>query len=107
MRLLIEFGGVSPQTRDSNTNHVPLHEAAILGHSEIISVLLLCRAPLRPRTRDNETPLDLARKFGHENCCEMLGKMIYYWGLAKITKFRIELKSCFFIIAIEMKKKND
>lgn len=73
MRLLIEFGGVSPQTRDSNTNHVPLHDAAILGHSDIISALLLCKAPLRPRTRDNETPLDLARKFGHKKCCQILG----------------------------------
>lgn len=51
---------------------VPLHEAASAGQKEVIKVLLSMNAPVYPRTVDDDTPVDLARKNNHQECVELL-----------------------------------
>lgn len=65
VRILITAGGANVQLRNTKTGRVPLHEAAERGLMDVVLVLLSLNAPVRPRTIDNETPAELARKSGH------------------------------------------
>jgi ankyrin repeat protein len=51
---------------------VPIHRAAIRGHTEIVGSLL--RAGVDPNIGDYEgyTPLHFAAKAGHWDCCDLL-----------------------------------
>ena len=63
----------SPQIRNRVTGRYPLHEAADRGHLECVTILLaMCVTPLS-RTRQDETPADLARKNGFYLCARKLG----------------------------------
>lgn len=61
---------------------VPLHEAALKGHKQVIQILLSINAPVNPRTSADDTPADLAKRNGHTDCERVLRK-----------NFRILIKS--------------
>ncbi|KAF7997213.1 hypothetical protein HCN44_005490 [Aphidius gifuensis] len=69
---LLILGGANVQARHTETGMVPLHEAASAGQKEVINVLLSMNAPVYPRTVDDDTPLDLAIKNGHQECVKLL-----------------------------------
>uniref|UniRef100_A0A0K8TI66 Tyrosine-protein kinase n=1 Tax=Lygus hesperus TaxID=30085 RepID=A0A0K8TI66_LYGHE len=71
VRVLIK-GGANVQIRNTSTGWVPLHEAACLGHKEIIEILLSVGAPSRPRTIANETPQHLAEEHGYFQIADLL-----------------------------------
>ncbi|XP_022088083.1 tyrosine-protein kinase HTK16-like [Acanthaster planci] len=64
-RLLLQRGA-DPTLRHPMTGWVPLHEAAMRGHTKCVEELLRFGAPCHPRSVDNDTPLDLARRYEHE-----------------------------------------
>ncbi|XP_030748322.1 tyrosine-protein kinase Shark [Sitophilus oryzae] len=72
VRLLIESGNANIQARNTNSGEVPLHVAASKGHKEVIKELLSLNAPVHPRTKDGNLPIDLARKHDHEECVILL-----------------------------------
>ncbi|XP_072035066.1 tyrosine-protein kinase HTK16-like isoform X2 [Amphiura filiformis] len=55
--------GADPTLRHPRTGWVPLHEAATRGHTACIQEIVTQGAPLHPRNVDNDTPLDLARRY--------------------------------------------
>lgn len=71
-RILIDTGHANHQTRSCHDGWVAMHEAASRGHTECIKILLAANAPCHPRTDLNETPKDLAEKFGHWECVNIL-----------------------------------
>ena len=73
--LLIKEGKAGVQERNSKSEWVPLHEAAFRGHIECCKVLLQHNAPLRPRTKDMETPRDLAMRYNYNVVVELLGNV--------------------------------
>lgn len=73
--LLIMEGKAGVQERNSKTDWVALHEAALRGHVECCKVLLRYHAPLRPRTPDNDKPRDLAQRYGKSKVMELFGKV--------------------------------
>ncbi|XP_038070624.1 tyrosine-protein kinase HTK16-like [Patiria miniata] len=64
-KLLLQRGA-DPTLRHPMTGWVPLHEAAMRGHSKCVEELLRFGAPCHPRSVDNDTPLDLARRYEHD-----------------------------------------
>lgn len=75
--LLVMEGKAGVQERNSKTDWVALHEAALRGHDECCKVLLRYHAPLRPRTPDNDKPRDLAQRYGKTKVMELLGIVKY------------------------------
>lgn len=73
--MLMGEGKANPQIRRNDNGWVAMHEAANNGHLECIRKLDMFNAPLRPRTRDNETPLHLALEQNHEDIIRFFGKM--------------------------------
>lgn len=73
MRILLQEGHANPQIRRSDNGWVAMHEAASYGHVKCIRMLYLYNAPLRPRTSDNEIPLHLSLKNGHEAAVHFFG----------------------------------
>ncbi|XP_078612992.1 tyrosine-protein kinase HTK16-like isoform X1 [Branchiostoma floridae x Branchiostoma japonicum] len=71
-RILIQQAGAEPQDQCTTTGYVPLHEAAARGHVECVKLLLQLNAPCHPRNHNNETPVDLARRYGHAEVVEIL-----------------------------------
>ena len=66
----------SPQIRNRLTGRYPLHEAADRGHVDVVTIMLaLCVTPLS-RTKEDETPADLARKNGFYACARRLGTFL-------------------------------
>ncbi|XP_033637567.1 tyrosine-protein kinase HTK16-like isoform X1 [Asterias rubens] len=63
-KLLLQRGA-DPTLRHPMTGWVPLHEAAMHGHTKCVHELLRFGAPCHPRSVDNDTPLDLARRYNH------------------------------------------
>ncbi|XP_017782286.1 PREDICTED: tyrosine-protein kinase shark [Nicrophorus vespilloides] len=72
VKLLIRVGNANIQARNTENGWVPLHEAANGGHKEVILELLSLNAPVKPRTKNNELPADLARANGHLECAKIL-----------------------------------
>ncbi|KAK4312305.1 hypothetical protein Pmani_016258 [Petrolisthes manimaculis] len=72
VRLLVEKGGADMQARATKTGCVALHKAAEHGSKECINTLLALGAPSCPRNTLQETPMDLAKKEGHDNCHGLL-----------------------------------
>ncbi|XP_064455159.1 tyrosine-protein kinase HTK16-like isoform X2 [Ornithodoros turicata] len=64
--------GADVQAREVATGRVPMHEAAENGCLDVIKVLLSFGAAARPRTLEDETPLDLALRGGHKECAHFL-----------------------------------
>lgn len=48
-----------------------LHEAAYLGHEEVIQLLLDYGAAVHPRCKSNETPRDIAMRMNHFGCVQL------------------------------------
>ncbi|CAH1245005.1 TNK2 [Branchiostoma lanceolatum] len=71
-RILIQQAGAEPQDQCTTTGYVPLHEAAARGHVECVKLLLQLNAPCHPRNHNNETPVDLARRYGYAEVVEIL-----------------------------------
>ena len=68
------MGNANVQARHLLNNWVPMHECAFRGYTDIIRLLLAFNAPLNPRTADNLTPLQLAKKSNcSKNCIDFLG----------------------------------
>jgi ankyrin repeat protein len=65
--------GASPNVRQQG-GFTPLHEAAIRGHAEMLTLLLEHGAELDARTDDGKTALDLAREKGRAAVVKMLGR---------------------------------
>ncbi|KAG7168944.1 Tyrosine-protein kinase HTK16-like [Homarus americanus] len=72
VRLLVEKSKADIQSRATNTDAVPLHEAAEHGNTECVKTLLSLGAPSCPRNSRMEIPLDLAKKMGHKECYQIL-----------------------------------
>lgn len=74
--ILVEKGGANVQIRNTQTNWVPLHEAASRGHIDVVKTLISLCAPLRPRTSDKETPACLAERNGYFDCAKILDNFV-------------------------------
>ena len=74
-KLLLQRGA-DPTLRHPMTGWVPLHEAAMRGHTKCVQELLRFGAPCHPRSVDNDTPLDLARRYEHEATLRALSKCL-------------------------------
>ncbi|XP_039294845.1 tyrosine-protein kinase Shark [Nilaparvata lugens] len=74
--ILVEKGGANVQIRNTQTNWVPLHEAASRGYTEVVKTLISLCAPLRPRTTDKETPACLAERNGYLDCAKILDNFV-------------------------------
>lgn len=59
--------------RNNGTGRVPLHEAASNGNLEVVKYLLELKVPHLPRSANDETPAQLARKAGHFATADFLG----------------------------------
>ncbi|CAF2625603.1 unnamed protein product [Rotaria sp. Silwood2] len=60
--ILIAEGFADYEERNYTNHWVPLHEAAFHNSTACVQVLLDCGAPLRPRTDQGKTPLELAEE---------------------------------------------
>ncbi|XP_071521228.1 tyrosine-protein kinase HTK16 isoform X2 [Panulirus ornatus] len=72
VQLLVELRQADIQARATKTGAVALHEAAEYGNSCCVKILLALGAPSCPRNSKMETPLVLAKKMGHTECCNIL-----------------------------------
>ena len=70
---LLQCRGLALQDRSYVDGYVALHIAAMCGHADCVDVLLRAGAPLHPRTRDGDTPKDLAKERGHYGLASYLG----------------------------------
>ena len=66
--------GAALQERSIGVGYVALHVAAMRGHKECVEILLKAGAPPHPRTRDGDTPKDLAKDNGSYDLATFLGK---------------------------------
>ncbi|CAF1381262.1 unnamed protein product [Adineta steineri] len=82
--ILINEGLLDYEERNYKNYWVPLHEAAFHNSTACVQVLLDCGAPLRPRTNEGKTPLQLAE----ENQCieSILILRQYKTSLAKSSR---------------------
>lgn len=71
---MVQIGGANIQARHTESGEVPLHIAASYGQKEVIKELLTLNAPVRPRNKDNQTPIQLARRNNHQECVQILEK---------------------------------
>ena len=54
--------------------YVALHIAAMRGHGDCVELLLKAGAPPHPRTRDGDTPKDLAKENGYYHLAGYFGE---------------------------------
>ena len=62
------------QERSFGEGVVALHIAAMRGHRDCVELLLRAGAPPHPRTRDGDTPKDLAKENGYYELAVYLGE---------------------------------
>ncbi|EFX72604.1 hypothetical protein DAPPUDRAFT_110578 [Daphnia pulex] len=72
LKTLLEFKA-SPQIRHRLTGMVPLHEAASRGHLDCVKIMMAMSVTPLSRTKEDQTPADLARKNGFYQCARRLG----------------------------------
>ncbi|PAA87163.1 hypothetical protein BOX15_Mlig000491g2, partial [Macrostomum lignano] len=72
VELLLTLGKADPQIRCPLSGNSPLHEAAILGHSNCASALLRHGAAAHPLNADEEMPYELALRFGFAELADYL-----------------------------------
>ena len=70
--ILINEGAADYEERNYTNHWVPLHEAAFHNSAACVQVLLDCGAPLRPRTDQGKTPLELAEEVKSEDSITLL-----------------------------------
>ncbi|XP_046649797.1 tyrosine-protein kinase Shark-like [Daphnia pulicaria] len=71
LKTLLEFKA-SPQIRHRLTGMVPLHEAASRGHLDCVKIMMAMSVTPLSRTKEDQTPADLARKNGFYQCARRL-----------------------------------
>ncbi|KAH9943358.1 cyclin-dependent protein kinase inhibitor [Epithele typhae] len=71
VRALLEEGGVSVQSPNSNSDLMPMSLAARAGHMDVVILLLKHGAPSLPNT-NGEYPIHLAAQAGHAEVCRTL-----------------------------------
>jgi tyrosine-protein kinase shark len=85
VKMLLE-SKASSQIRNRLTGRYPLHEAADRGHVDCVKIMLaLCVTPLS-RTKQDETPADLARKNGFYTCARRLGNFCNFTAHINVIK---------------------
>ena len=52
--------------------YIPLHIAALVGHTDVVRTLVEAGADLNVKTEDNKTPLQLAEEYNNEDVAELL-----------------------------------
>ena len=72
--MLVLRRGAAIQERSYGEGYVALHIAAMRGHRDCVELLLRAGAPAHPRSRDRDTPKDLAKDNGHYDLAVYLGK---------------------------------
>ena len=72
MLILINEGGTDFEERNYTNHWVPLHEAAFHNSTACVQVLLDCGAPIRPRTDQGKTPIELAEEVKSDECLVLL-----------------------------------
>jgi ankyrin repeat protein len=50
----------------------PLHEAASLGHKEVVEILLASKADVNAKDKYGDTPLRMAMRYGHKDVAKIL-----------------------------------
>ena len=80
--------GADPTLRHPRTGWVPLHEAATRGHTSCIQEIVAQGAPIHPRNVDNDTPLDLARRYEQNSTIAFLSKLKKLYGGSGILDFK-------------------
>ncbi|CAF0912420.1 unnamed protein product [Rotaria sordida] len=70
--ILITEGFADYEERNYTNHWVPLHEAAFHNSTACVQVLLDCGAPLRPRTDQGKTPLELAEEVKSDESISLL-----------------------------------
>lgn len=70
--ILIDEGFADYEERNYTNHWVPLHEAAFHNSAACVQFLLECGAPLRPRTDQGKTPLELAEEVKSEESIVIL-----------------------------------
>uniref|UniRef100_A0A2C9JF25 Tyrosine-protein kinase n=1 Tax=Biomphalaria glabrata TaxID=6526 RepID=A0A2C9JF25_BIOGL len=78
--LLINEDSTCMQERNPTTHWVPLHTAAMKGHTGCVQVLLSGGAALYPRSLEGETPIELAEKYRRKDCIDLLKKFKEFPG---------------------------
>lgn len=76
---MLEFKA-SPQIRHRVTGMVPLHEAASRGHLECVKIMMAMSVTPLSRTKEDQTPADLARRNGFYQCARRLGISQYLFS---------------------------
>ncbi|CAL1537303.1 unnamed protein product [Lymnaea stagnalis] len=70
--LLINQDSTCMQERNPLDSWVPLHTAAVHGHTECANILLSAGAALYPRDQTEATPIQLAEQYRRGDCVELL-----------------------------------
>jgi tyrosine-protein kinase len=70
--ILINEGFADYEERNYTNHWVPLHEAAYYNSTACVQVLLDCGAPIRPRTDQGKTPLELAEEVKSDESITLL-----------------------------------
>ena len=76
LKTLLSHKDCDVQDRAPYNGWVPMHEAALKGHVPIVKLLLDSGAALNPRTRDNETPRDIALRVNNQDILSVIGKLL-------------------------------
>ncbi|CAF0796674.1 unnamed protein product [Brachionus calyciflorus] len=87
LEYLLKCGRANPMERNMTNNWVPLHEAASRDHYTCVNALLNYGLPDKPRTSDNQTPLDLAIECGHKRTAQILRNFIPIESRIKMNEF--------------------
>ena len=75
--LLITKYNCNVNSGDNYNNWTPVHEASLFGHLNVIKSLCNTgKCDLFIKTNWGETPLDIARKFGHHEVVEYLTNIV-------------------------------
>lgn len=73
--ILINEALIDIEERNYSNSWVPLHSAAFANASSCIQILLDCGAPIRPRTDQGKTPIELAEE---NQCHESINLLRHY-----------------------------
>lgn len=75
VQVLMTQGSADPMKRTPQNRWTPLHNAAAYGHVDCVRTLIVdFQVPCFPRDEEGFTPLDIAEKYGKDECCELLMK---------------------------------
>ena len=70
-RSLLEQGA-DPNFSEDQAHLTPLHFAAFYNAASVVSLLLVAGADVSLKDRESDTPLDIAKRFGHHEIVTLL-----------------------------------